>query len=128
MPFPPASVRDVRSTFLLFALAFGPLVACGARSGNTTDAEQAIDCLPQAVRGVVGTSGPGTCVLEGRDADGRRHRMECSRDPEICVWFTDGTERCRCAEPDWANTCANSVPICVGWNLPFDFADDVTFK
>lgn len=115
------------------------LTGCGARTDlglemhqdggtNVEAGAQPKDCLPSAVRGVVATGGDGVCVLEGRSADGRLHRMECRTNPEGCVWYTDGTERCRCDEPDWANTCGNGVPICAGWNLPFDFASDVTYE
>jgi len=121
-------VRYVCIALLVVSLA---CVACGARSGHVTDQHSDAgqgNCLPQAVRGVVGKTSPNTCVLEGRDAAGQRHLMQCSINPEVCVWFMEGSERCRCTEPNWAMTCPNGVPICAGWNLPFDFVYDVTFE
>jgi hypothetical protein len=117
------------------------LTACGSRSGladpeRATDAGVASGCrLPSAVRGVVGRAEDGRCVLEGRSADGRTHRMTCATTGTFpratfagCRWVTDGVTVCECDAPDWANTCPGSVPICLGWNRPFDFATDVRFE
>jgi hypothetical protein len=119
------------------------LLACGARSALLDDealdggaSDGSDECLlPDAVRGVVGTGDATTCVLEGQSADGRTHRMECSvtdaADPREfagCRWRTDGEVVCECHSPDWASTCPNSIPICVRWNRPFDFARDVEFE
>jgi hypothetical protein len=83
-------------------------------------------CLPMTVRNVRGLITPNSCVLRGQ-GDGQNQRMDCIR-TGTCIWYTDGVERCRCNEPNFANVCPNGVPICVGWNLPFDFASDVRFE
>ncbi|MEZ4222978.1 MAG: hypothetical protein R3B13_18690 [Polyangiaceae bacterium] len=54
--------------------------------------------------------------------------MVCDLSELSCTWYTDGVERCTCTTPDWANVCPNGVPICRGWNLPFDFSSDVEFQ
>lgn len=132
------SVRGSRAVAFLLATL---LTACGSRSGLTeaalgTDAGVADGCpLPSAVRGVVGTAEARRCVLEGRSADGRTHRLTCETVGDApfatfagCEWVTDGVTACTCDEPDWANTCPSGVPLCLGWNRPFDFATDVRFE
>ena len=102
------------------------MAGCGARTGTVND-DAGPACPSSDVRGVVGTLEDDRCALEGRDPDGIVHRMECRMRPASCVWLVEGVETCRCAEPDWANTCPNGVPICLGWGHPFDFANDVEY-
>lgn len=134
-------MRELFPRATAIALALGltcALGACGSRSGLTeaevhSDASVGDGCrLPSAVRGVVERVADNACSLEGRSADGRTHRMSCATSgspPSTtfagCEWVTDGVTVCECDEPDWAITCTNGVPLCVRWNLPFDFATDV---
>jgi len=115
------------------------LVGCGAKGGLVTDEARdgGVDSCspPSRVRGVVGTVDGPTCSLEGRDEDGRVHRMTCTvsgagpaLEFEGCIWVTDGETVCECDQPDWANTCPGGVPICAPWAASFDFASDVVFE
>ncbi len=126
----------MRAVTLFLSSLLGLAAACGARSDTMEDAGDAgATCPPAEVRGVVGTTFDHACALEGRDADGHEARLTCWTSGEAptttferCVWEIDGEQRCACDEPDWVNTCPNGVPLCLGWNLSFDFASDVVFE
>lgn len=63
------------------------------------------------------------CSFEGVDERGRTHEIICRGTFDRfdgCVWLTDGVEQCDCDEPDFTLTCANGLPVCVGWLASVD--------
>lgn len=65
------------------------------------------------------------CALGAVGADGAAVQLEC--DGAQCVLFVGGVERCACTELDYANTCANGVPLCQHL-ANFDFAETVSIE
>ncbi len=123
---------------LALAVCLASLFGCGARTELGTDeaGAPAEGCpRPAAVRGVVARGDGFSCSLEGRDATGTLHRVECELVPGPfprafggCRWLTEGEVVCECDEPDWASSCSGGVPLCSGWNRSFDFARDVEYR
>lgn len=103
----PAALARVLSLCSLATLS-----ACGGQVVVDADPPTAFCELPQ-----LAPEGPFTaetcadrCTLGAVGADGAAVRLEC--DGARCVLLVDGAERCTCTELDYANTCANGVPLC----------------
>ncbi len=84
-------------------------------------------CPPSdPLQDVVARSSVDRCSFEGIDDRGRTHELVCEGTGGRfvrCVWFTDGVEQCECNEPDFTLTCANGLPVCVGWLASIDLAE-----
>ena len=106
---------------LLLSMVVMLLAACGARSQGGALDDVASSCpLPRAIPDAVQTVSSTRCRIEGRGDDGRQYAIVC--DSFDCMLLVDGVLRCQCPQRDWANTCANGIALCVGWNRPLDFS------
>jgi len=90
--------------------------ACGGRPGPECELPPAA-----AAPATVERFCDGRCILETRDALGRRVRLEC--DGTACRLFVADELQCTCDELDWANTCSAGLPTCLATSGLFSFAD-----
>lgn len=66
---------------------------------------------------------PAWCEIHGALADGRALKQRCTS--EGCSLFVDGVEACACPRGrlDYANTCYNGFPTCIGWQVDYSQID-----